>query len=103
MERGEVWWVALPELIGSEPGYRRPMVLVQADSFNRSRIQTVVAVVVTTNTNQRPRWRAFTSRGGGGTTRWQRARDARASSSRGRECSPSSDPTAPLPCPERKL
>lgn len=35
----------------SEPGYRRPMVLVQADSFNRSRIQTVVAVAVTTNTN----------------------------------------------------
>lgn len=51
MERGEVWWVSLPEPIGSEPGYRRPMVLVQADSFNRSRIQTVVAVAVTTNTN----------------------------------------------------
>jgi mRNA interferase MazF len=51
MERGEVWWVALPEPIGSEPGWRRPMVLVQADSFNRSRIQTVVAVAVTTNTN----------------------------------------------------
>jgi mRNA interferase MazF len=49
MERGEVWWVSLPELVGSEPGYRRPMVLVQADSFNRSAIQTVVAVVVTTN------------------------------------------------------
>jgi mRNA interferase MazF len=51
MERGEVWWVSLPEPIDSEPGYRRPMVVVQADSFNRSRIQTVVAVVVTTNTN----------------------------------------------------
>lgn len=51
MERGEVWWVSLPEPIGSEPGYRRPMVLVQADTFNRSRIQTVVAVAVTTNTN----------------------------------------------------
>jgi mRNA interferase MazF len=49
MERGEVWWVSLPEPVGSEPGYRRPMVLVQADSFNRSAIQTVVAVVVTTN------------------------------------------------------
>jgi len=49
MERGEVWWVALPEPIGSEPGYRRPMVLVQADSFNRSQIQTTIAVVVSTN------------------------------------------------------
>ena len=51
MERGEVWWVSLPEPIDSEPGYRRPMVVVQADSFNRSRIETVVAVVVTTNAN----------------------------------------------------
>ena len=44
-----MWWVNLPEPIASEPGYRRPMVIVQADAFNRSRIQTVVAVLLTSN------------------------------------------------------
>ena len=47
--RGEIWWAALPEPVGSEPGYRRPLLVVQADSFNRSRIRTVVSVVLTTN------------------------------------------------------
>jgi mRNA interferase MazF len=49
IERGEVWWAALPEPSGSEPGYRRPLLVVQADAFNRSRLQTVVAVVLTSN------------------------------------------------------
>lgn len=49
MHRGEIWWASLPEPVGSEPGYRRPLLVVQADSFNRSRIQTVVSVVLTTN------------------------------------------------------
>lgn len=49
IERGEVWWATLPEPRGSEPGYRRPLLVVQADAFNRSRLQTVVAVVLTSN------------------------------------------------------
>lgn len=51
MRRGEIWWASLPEPIGSEPGYRRPFLIVQEDSFNRSRIATVIGVVLTTNLN----------------------------------------------------
>ncbi|MGB3633168.1 MAG: type II toxin-antitoxin system PemK/MazF family toxin [Rubrobacteraceae bacterium] len=49
MWRGEVWWAELPEPAASEPGYRRPVLIVQSDDFNRSLIRTVVAVVLTTN------------------------------------------------------
>lgn len=50
MRRGEVWWATLGEPRGSEPGYRRPLLILQSDSFNRSRIQTVLAAVITSNT-----------------------------------------------------
>ena len=46
---GEVWWVDLPEPSGSEPGFRRPVVVVQGEAFNRSRIATVVCVPLTSN------------------------------------------------------
>lgn len=49
MRRGEVWWAELPEPGALEPGYRRPVLIVQSDDFNSSRIRTVVAVVLTTN------------------------------------------------------
>ena len=49
IRRGEIRWVDLGEPRGSEPGYRRPVVVVQADAFNRSRIATVVVVVLTSN------------------------------------------------------
>jgi len=49
IRRGELWWASLPEPIGSEPGYRRPVLVLQADSFNASRIATAIAVVVTSN------------------------------------------------------
>lgn len=49
IERGEVWWANLGEPDGSEPGYRRPVVIVQSDAFNRSRLRTVIAVVLMTN------------------------------------------------------
>lgn len=49
VRRGEVWWADLDEPRGSEPGYRRPVLIVQADSFNRSRIATVLCVVLTSN------------------------------------------------------
>jgi mRNA interferase MazF len=49
IHRGEIWWADLPEPRRSEPGYRRPVLVVQADSFNRSRIQTVIVAVITGN------------------------------------------------------
>ena len=49
MERGTVWWAQLPDPIASEPGFRRPVIIIQSNAFNRSRIQTVVAVVLTSN------------------------------------------------------
>ncbi len=49
MRRGDVWWASLRDPVGSEPGFRRPVLIVQADSFNQSRIQTVIAVTLTTN------------------------------------------------------
>ena len=49
MRRGEVWWANLPEPAASEPGFRRPVLILQSDEFNRSRISTVVAVAITSN------------------------------------------------------
>ena len=49
MKRGQVWWAELPEPTASEPGYQRPVVIIQADTFNRSRINTVIAVAITAN------------------------------------------------------
>lgn len=49
VRRGEIWWADLDEPRGSEPGYRRPVLVVQADAFNRSGIATVVVVVLTSN------------------------------------------------------
>ena len=49
MRRGEIWWAALKTPRGSGPGFRRPVLVVQSDEFNRSRINTVVAAVITSN------------------------------------------------------
>lgn len=49
MTRGEIWWADLPAPVGSGPGYRRPMLIVQGDAFNRSRIRTILAIALTTN------------------------------------------------------
>ncbi len=49
MQRGEVWWASLRSPQASEPGYRRPVLIVQSDAFNRSRIATVIAVVLSSN------------------------------------------------------
>ena len=49
VERGQVWWADLGEPAGSEPGFRRPVLIVQSDAFNRSRLRTVLAVVLTSN------------------------------------------------------
>ncbi len=49
ISQGEVWWADLGEPAGSEPGFRRPVVVVQGEAFNRSRIATVVCVALTSN------------------------------------------------------
>jgi mRNA interferase MazF len=49
MQRGEIWWASLPNARRSGPGKRRPVLVVQSDPFNRSRIQTVIAAVITSN------------------------------------------------------
>ncbi len=49
LARGEIWWADLPDPQGSEPGYRRPLLIVQNDAFNRSRLRTTIAVVLSTN------------------------------------------------------
>jgi mRNA interferase MazF len=49
VRRGEVWWASLPEPSGSGPGFRRPVLVIQSDPFNESRINTVIVAVVTSN------------------------------------------------------
>jgi mRNA interferase MazF len=49
VERGQIWWADLGEPDGSEPGLRRPLLIVQNDAFNRSRLRTTLAVVLTSN------------------------------------------------------
>lgn len=50
ISQGDVWWADLLSPTGSGPGFRRPVVVVQGDSLNRSRIGTVVCVPLTSNT-----------------------------------------------------
>lgn len=52
IRRGEVYWVDLGEPRGSEPGYRRPVLVVQSNPFNQSRIATVIVAVLTSNLEQ---------------------------------------------------
>ena len=47
--QGEVWWAELPDPVGSGPGFRRPVLVVQSDALNRSRLATVVCVPLTSN------------------------------------------------------
>ena len=47
--QGEIWWADIGEPIGSAPGFRRPVVVVQCDALNRSRSSTVVCVPLTSN------------------------------------------------------
>jgi mRNA interferase MazF len=49
ISQGEIWWADLAEPAGSGPGLRRPVVVVQGDALNRSRIGTVVCVPLTSN------------------------------------------------------
>jgi mRNA interferase MazF len=49
MKRGEIWWASLTLPDGSGPGYRRPVLIVQANSFNESLISTILVAVITSN------------------------------------------------------
>ena len=49
ISQGDVWWADLPDPTGSGPGFRRPVVVVQGDALNRSRIATLVCVPLTSN------------------------------------------------------
>ncbi|MCG8338768.1 MAG: type II toxin-antitoxin system PemK/MazF family toxin [Proteobacteria bacterium] len=51
VHRGEIWWASLIQPSGSEPGYRRPVIIVQSNDFNTSQIKTIVAIVITSNLN----------------------------------------------------
>lgn len=48
-QRGDIWWVLLKRPRGSEPGYRHPLLIVQSDTFNRSRIGTIIGAALTSN------------------------------------------------------
>jgi mRNA interferase MazF len=49
IRRGEIWWAELAEPRGSEPGYDRPVVIIQSDIFNQTNINTVLAAAITSN------------------------------------------------------
>ena len=49
IERGSIFLADLGEPVGSGPGYRRPVLVVQSNNFNSSRINTVVVIVITGN------------------------------------------------------
>jgi mRNA interferase MazF len=49
MMRGELWWTDFGLPFGSEPGFHRPILIVQDDAFNKSKINTVIIVPLTTN------------------------------------------------------
>ena len=49
ISQGEIWWADLPSPAGSAPGFRRPVVVVQGEALNQSRIGTVICVPLTSN------------------------------------------------------
>ena len=49
INRGEIWWTDLPEPTGSSPGYRRPVIIIQSDIFNKANLNTSIVALVTTN------------------------------------------------------
>ncbi|MGH8428120.1 MAG: type II toxin-antitoxin system PemK/MazF family toxin [Gammaproteobacteria bacterium] len=49
MKRGELWWASLPDPTGSGPGFRRPVLIIQSNPFNESRISTAIVTVITSN------------------------------------------------------
>lgn len=50
IQRGEIWWASLNDPVGSAPGYRRPVLVIQSNEFNQSQISTIIAIAITSNT-----------------------------------------------------
>lgn len=50
MERGGLYWAELGPAVGSRPAKRRPVLVIQAPSYNESRLATVLVAVITSNT-----------------------------------------------------
>lgn len=48
-KRGEIWWADLGEPRGSSPGFERPIVIIQSDFFNQTKIKTCIVAIITTN------------------------------------------------------
>ncbi len=51
IRKGEVWWVSLEDPLGSGPGFRRPVVVIQSNQFNESNIKTVIVAIISSNIN----------------------------------------------------
>jgi mRNA interferase MazF len=49
IRRGEIWWASLEEPHASSPGFERPVLVIQSDAFNRSRISTIVIAAISSN------------------------------------------------------
>ena len=49
MTRGEIWWADFGIPFGSEPGFNRPVLIVQADAINKSKINTIIVIPFSTN------------------------------------------------------
>ncbi len=49
ISQGEIWWADLQDPVGSGPGFRRPVVVIQGDPFNRSKIATALCIPLTSN------------------------------------------------------
>ena len=49
MRRGQIWWTGMGEPSGSEPGYRRPAIIVSTNRLNESTISTVILAFLTTS------------------------------------------------------
>ncbi|MFI5379318.1 MAG: type II toxin-antitoxin system PemK/MazF family toxin [Tepidisphaerales bacterium] len=49
INQGEIWWADLDDPVGSAPGHRRPIVVVQGDALNHSRLATAVCIPLTSN------------------------------------------------------
>jgi len=49
INRGEIWWADLPEPAGSAPGFRRPVLIIQSDNFNKTNLKTSIVAIITTN------------------------------------------------------
>ena len=53
MQRGDIFWADLGDPIGSEPGFRRPVLIIQSDAYNASKLATIIVLSLTSNVDLR--------------------------------------------------